>query len=738
MKPDLLRRCVSAAIAMLATGPAVAATAGTTADLEEIVVTATKRAERLLDVPSAISTLDASTLETLGVRSFDDYAGLVPGISQRSFGAPGAGTVIIRGLNTGPQQTTATTGFYLDDTPFTASGALSIASLVLPDADLADVERIEVLKGPQGTLYGATALGGLVRIVSKRPDLQQFSGSVGASARSVTDGGTGYGARGTVNLPVVTDRVGVRLTGFHRREPGFTSNVDTGSTDVNEATVSGARLAVLARLGDGVELRVNGLYQKIDADGFAAMDTRTDTLEPLYGERKFATYYDTGSELEIRSIGATLDWNLGPGTLTAFAGLNDYETLTTADYTPVYGPLLAAFLPPGSGIAGVLEPGSKKTTFELRYASRRIGRFEFLAGVFHTGEDNLYPVALKGEFTATRQPLPSVLGNLLTQVTDSSYDETAVFGNATFYFTDAFDLTLGARHGENEQDATLTTSGLLRPPGRAPVTSFTLDDDSTTYLATLRWRPTDNVSTFLRAASGYRPGGPQTNPAAPIGAYDPDTVWNYEIGFKSSLLDRRLDLSASAFRIDWKDIQLNTLVGGFLLIGNGGEARVNGFEVELAARPVESLSLGLSAGYTDAEITKIGASESAQLGAVAGDSLPLTAKWTAAALADWNVPLSERLDAALGATLRYTGSRPTSYSRDLLNPSITLPAETVLDLRAGLRFGSLSAQLRVENATDEEGYASFGTSKLFPGQPVPSSATLIRPRSYVISVDYSF
>lgn len=708
--------------------------------IEEIVVTASKREERLLDVPSAVSTLGSEKLETLGVESFQDYMGLVPNVSQRSFGAPGAGTVIIRGLNSGPQQLTNTVGFYLDETPLTASGSLSVGSFVTVDPALADVARIEVLKGPQGTLYGASSLGGLIRIISKRPDLDTYGANVEVSGSTIDNASSGYGLRGTVNAPIREGRIGLRLSGFHRLEPGFASNVETGSVDVNEATISGARLSLLARLGDDVELLVNGLFQNTEADGFAGQDNVTDSLEPLYGPYLHSSYFDPRYEAEYRTLSATLDWTVGPGTLTSTLAYGEYETYLGSDYTDVYGPLLAPLMPPGFGLRGDPAPSSEKLTAEIRYASERIGRFELLGGLFYTDESNLYPIAIHGEVAATGAPLPAPFDNVLSTRMESSYEEYAVFGDATFYFTDRIDVTLGARYSENDQQASSTRSGLLLGLVGAEATSdFAFDDSAATYLATLRWRPSDNLSTFLRAASGYRPGGPQTNSAFPDAApFEADTVWNYEAGIKTTLLDSRLRMAASIYHIDWEDMQLNTLVDGFVFVGNAGKSEIDGMEVELQANPIDDLSLSLSLGYNDAEITEIDPAASASLGAVEGDALPLSPNWSGAATADYQVSLSSDLTGSLGATIKYTGERPSSYSAAALNPNVDLPSYTTLDLRAGLVFGRYRVQLRVENATNEDGITTFSTGKLFPGQILPSSATLIRPRSYVLSFAADF
>ena len=707
--------------------------------LEEVVVTASKREERLIDVPAAIDTLSSETLEKLGVSSFNDFVDLVPNLDQRSSGAPGAGTVIIRGLNSGPQQTTNTVGFYLDEVPFTASGAFSVGSMVTPDPDLSDVEQVEVLKGPQGTLYGASSLGGLIRIISKRPDLSELGGSASMSGSSVDDGGTGYGMRASLNAPLSQDRVGLRLSGFYRQDPGFVTNVTTGSKDVNEATVYGGRLSLLSAFSDDVELLVSGLYQKIEADGFSSQDNVTDTLRPQFGPRKFSNYFDPTYEAEYQTLSGTLNWTAGPGVLTSTLAYAEYDTLMFADYTEVYGPLLAAFLPAGTGLKGDPSPKMEKTTVEIRYASERIGAFEFLAGLFYTEEKNTYPIALVAENQATGAVLPAPFGSVLNTVTRSDYEEQAAFANLTYYFTDAVDLTLGARYAQNDQNVAATRSGLLLGTFVPTTSRFEFDDDATTYLATLRWRLTPGVSTFLRAASGYRPGGPQTNVLFPDARpFDADTVWNYEVGIKGSFPERRMGFSASAYHIIWDDIQLNTLRGGFVFLGNGGKGEVNGVELEAHVSPIDHLTVAMSVGYNDTEVVDIDAESSASLGAAEGDPFPLSPEWGGALTLDYRVPLAADWVGTAGASVKYTGERPSSFSRAALNPNVDLPDYTTVDLRTGLEHGPWRLTLRVDNVTDEEGLATFSTAKLFPGQLAPSSAVIIRPRTYGLTLSVNF
>lgn len=707
---------------------------GQTSIISEIVVTASKREELLRDVPVAITAVTGEEIETQGIQSFRDYATLVPGLNQRDDGSPGRGTIILRGLNTGPEQSTNTAAFYLDDAPFSSSGFVGLGGLIKPEPELADIERIEVLKGPQGTLYGASSLGGLVRIVSKKPDSTQFSGNARAEGSNVENGETGYSVRASLDGPLVRDRLAGRVTGFYRRYPGFVDNVGTGSTQVNGGETEGARGALRWTPSDAFSLDVVGVYQTIDTEGGAFQDNVADTTTPVYGERKYSQFLDAPNSVEYRLLSGTADYDLGVGSIVTTASYAEVRGDSKGDITPVYGPFINP--PTGVGLISDGGPGFEKFSAETRFVSQRLGSIEFVAGLFYTNEKNTYPIDYLG-ITADGQPVPGLV--LVDSVTHSDYEETAGFGNLTFYLTDDLDITGGMRYAQNNQDLALTYSGLLLGP---EVTDFYDSEESaTTYLATLRWRPSDTISTFLRAASGYRPGGPQTQVVLPPGAQAvirSDTVWNYEAGIKGDFLERKLEIAASVYHIDWSDVQLNTSVGGFLIQGNGGSAEVDGFEIELAVRPSTNLRMGANVGYTDARISSIDPAASAVLGAVKGNALPGTPDWTAAAVIDQTIPLSATVDAMLGGTLRYEAQRPTSYPASALNVNIDLPSITTVDLRAGIRFNNYTLQLRAENLLDKNGLTASQTSRLFPGQVVPSVATIIRPRTVTLSVSTQF
>lgn len=710
-------------------------------ELIEIVVTASKREERLRDVPSAVTAISSEKLENLGVQSFRDYASLVPGLSQRESGAPGMGTVILRGMNTGSQQLTNTTAYYIDDTPFTATGFVSSGSLVTPEPELAEVERIEVLKGPQGTLYGASSLGGLIRLVTKKPDTGVFSASVRSELSAIDGGGTGHMLRGSLNVPVVQDKLGVQVTGYSRQLPGFTDNVATGTRDVNESELQGGRVAIRATPTERLTIDVSGMLQNIETDGYGFERLVGGSFAPTYARYQYDQYRDFGSQIRYRIASATATLDTDLGSLIASGSYGRFEANTQSDGTSSFlglvnaiAPGLGYTIPENTGVRTSPSPSMDKYTGEIRFVSKRLGRVEFMAGGFYTHEMAEYKIDIVLQDTLTGQTLPTPLDYLYRTVAGSRYEEVAGYGNLTYYITDNVDVTGGVRYARNDQLATVGGDAAIYAFVPRAKLVFPIDGDATTYLATLRWRPTDRISTYLRAASGYRPGGPQTNANPPPGApliITPDSVWNYEAGVKGSFFKDALSANLAVYRIDWKDLQLNTLdPSGVTLQTNAGAAKVDGWELELISRPTDYLTLTASAGHTNARITSIPAGVRTATGANVGDNLPLTPDYTAAFTADQRIPLSDSATGFIGATLRYQSDMPNKYpaSTPALQPT-TLPSITTADLQFGVDFARYTVQLRVQNLLNEYAVTNVGSDYM---------ATVIPPRRYTLAFSAHF
>lgn len=717
-----------------------AASSPAATDEGDIIVTASKREEKLRDVPSAITAVTGEAIENLGVQSFRDYASLVPGLSQREGGAPGMGTVILRGMNTGAQQLTNTTAYYIDDMPFTATGFVSSGSLVTPEPELAEVERIEVLKGPQGTLYGASSLGGLVRVITRKPDTTRFYGSVRGEVSTLDGGGNGYMLRGTINVPVIEDKLAIQATGYYRRLPGFTDNVATGTKNVNKSDLYGGRIAIRATPTENLTIDIAGMMQNINTDGYAFEKLLPGTFTPEFGQYKYRHYQDFGSKIRYRVVSGTATLETEVGSVIASGSYGRFENNTDSDGTGTFlavanavAPGLGYVIPPNTGVRVDPSPSMTKYTGELRFVSKRLGPIEFLAGAFYTHEQAFYDIDVVLQNTLTGTTLPAPLDFLYRTRAGSKYDEIAGYGNLTFYITDTLDVTGGIRYAKNDQLATVGGDQAIYAFTPRQKFVFPIKGSATTYLATLRWRPTSNISTYLRAASGYRPGGPQTNANPPPGApliITPDSVWNYEAGIKGSFLNGALTANLAVYHIDWTDLQLNTQdPTGVTLQTNAGAAKVDGWELELVARPSRYLTFTANAGHTNARITSIPAAVTAATGARAGNHLPLTPDYTVALTADQQIPLSDSATGYVGGTLRFQSDMPNKYPGAAPLQPARLPSFTTVDLRAGIDFDKYGVQLRVQNLTNRHAVTNVGTDYV---------ATVIPPRRLTLSLSADF
>jgi outer membrane receptor protein involved in Fe transport len=435
-------------------------------------------------------------------------------------------------------------------------------------------------------------------------------------------------------------------------------------------------------------------------------------------------------------------WESDIGSLIATGSYGRYEANTQKDDTGTYlpiaiaaaGPALGLIVPSNTGVVSNPSPSLNKYTGELRFVSKRLGPIEFMAGAFYTHEQAIYNINILLQNIITGTTLPAPLSVLYHTQAGSRYEEVAGYGNLTFYLTDRLDIQGGIRYAHNDQLATTGGDGAIyafRPRAKFV---FPIKGSATTYLGTLRWRPTDKISAYLRAASGYRPGGPQTNPSPPPGAQliiNPDSVWNYEAGVKGSFLDGALTANLAIYHIDWSDIQLSTLdATGVVLQANGGAAKVDGWEAEFVARPTRYLTFTANAGHTNARLTSILAGVTAVTGAKVGDKLPLTPNYTVALTADQRMPLSDSATGFVGTTLRFQSDMPNNYpsSSPALQPK-KLPSITTVDLRAGVDFARYSVQLRVQNLLNEHAVTNVGADYM---------ATVLPPRRYTVAFSANF
>lgn len=693
--------------------------------LEEIIVTAQKVEERLRDIPMSITAMTARDLQALGATQFLDFANTVPSLSFTSNGV-GQTQVNLRGITSG-YNVSPTVGIYVDDVPYGSSTPFAESARLSLDAGLFDMSRIEILRGPQGTLYGASTMGGLLKYVTNAPDTANFGGTVRANVTSTQHGGVGYDASSAVNVPLAEDNAALRLSGFFTHNGGYVDNLSRNDKDVDQADVYGGRVDFLFAPSDRLSVRLTAFAQDIDRDGSIATDVDRLTGRTIDDEMEQRRILEEPFEQRFRLVSATVKYGFDAATLTSISSYQTVRSDAVTDFSRLYVP---AFGGPSvfSAIGLIRDAETDKFTQEIRLAAS--GQvFDWLVGVFYTNEDSEQrQQLLPYDPTGALAPV-----NFLTYRSPSRYEEYAGFGNLTFHLTDKLDVAGGVRYARNSQEQEQIGSGLLI----ASVPERRATDNIATYLASIRYRATDNFMPYLRFATGYRPGGPNAvlndlngQPLAPP-TFDADKLTSYEAGIKLGTADRRLNVDLAIYRIDWDDMQITTIRNGLGVIANAAKSRSQGAELTVTALPVRDLTIVGTFGYTNAELTE----DAPDLGGVDGESLPDAPELTAALSADYRFALNNH-EAFAGTTVRHVADRHSSFDQNAGMPQYQLPEYTALDLRTGITLGSTRVQLYCRNVTDEWGQMSALTGMSVAGASIDVSA--LQPRTFGLSVDVSF
>ena len=717
----------------------------------DVIVTAQKREQTLLQVPQSISVVTGRTLENEQASTFQDYLKLVPGL-QLSQTQPGNGRLILRGINTG--SVASTVAVYVDDTPFGSSSGLANAGVLAGDFDTFDLSRIEVLRGPQGTLYGANSLGGLLKFVTNAPDPTKVEARARGSVEATDGGQIGYAGNLMLNLPIA-ETLAIRATGFYRKYGGFIDSVGTPLTvataagpvvrasarqdDINDARSYGGRASLLFRPGDALSVRLSALLQNIATHGTDGVESDPFTLQPLYGGLTRAEFTPEFHNTAYRLYNGTADLNLGFATLTSVTSYATLDQNFRSDETTYLNSALGGALgTPDFGLPQ--QTTNRKFTQEVRLSSSKSTVFDWLLGGYYTHERGLIHQQYQAYNAGT---LTQVAGlPLLADVSvPSTYSEYAGFANGTIYFGKLFDLTLGGRYSHNVQRSTQTNLGLLVGATTAVVFPETRSsDDVFTYSVAPKFNLNSHASIYGRVAKGYRPGGPNVLPAGASAdtprSYGPDTVTSYEGGFKGETADRAFSLDIAGFHIDWNAIQLLTIVNGFGLNANGGKAVSDGVEFTMGLRPTQGFNLSFNGAYTRARLTQ---DTGPLVGGFSGDRLPYVPKISVGVDGNYEWVLTGQTKAFVGASLRSLSKQNADFDaafRATYGRQQQIPAYEVVDLRAGVDLGRFEVEAYAKNLTNSAGI----TSVLVNGN-APNGATLtsvIRPRTVGLAITAGF
>ena len=730
-------------------------------ELGEIVVTATRRDERIEDVPFNIQAISGDTLTEQGVERMADFLRTIPGASFIDGGANSGADLVLRGLRTGGNQTSRTTAIYVDDVEIPDDLDLSIL----------DIDRIEVLRGPQGTLYGAGSIGGTLRYITRKPVLDKVEGSATAGLAGTQGGDASWKGYGTLNMPLVADKAAVRVNLGYFRNGGFVDNIQTGRDNVDWDRTFSARVALYVKATDSLDVTAT-YYGQLLTTG-----SRNLVGEDL-GRFAVSEAYDGNYVRNQHIANLTLSFDLGRAQLTSSTSNRWFNGHTLRDSTSfIRDVIFASFLDPADlpplNINSATRDHSTTFTQEVRLVSKGESPFSYVLGAYYNRERSYSGLqeTVTLPFTGQADFENNVLGFALTDpseyksVSDSGARQWAGFGEVGYRFTPKWQASAGVRYfdyssftndynidqffGVDVRDA----NGVARStPLPDEVSNGRSADTGTTLRFNTSYSFTKDVLAYVTAAQGYRPGGynsvgPNTGISPDQLQYKPDTIWSYELGAKSSLLDRKLYVSGAVYYIDWRNIQTQVLTSlGFALSGNAGKASSKGFELEVGTRGLfaPGLDLGLGYGFTDTKLD-----ESIDLLGQKGQHVPFVPRHAGSLTLDYETHLGD-FKLGFNSVLSYTGKSYADFGPQI--PDSTEPTglrtndnyllmRSYMLVNAGVRLGRdrWTARLDVDNLFSK--YADMGRFYNLATSAYRSpyvSRFTMRPRTVWLSASIDF
>ena len=748
--------------ALLQVGTAAFAISASAADtprdtqvLQEIIVTATKRAEKLQDVPVAISAITAEDIQTRGFTNYADYLNTVPGVFFED-GGPGVSQIRIRGISGSEGGLPSTTATYFGET---------VTSVLTnfggkPNLRLVDIERVEVLRGPQGTLFGASALAGVVRIIPAEPDASGFEANVGARGFTTAHSSdASYHVEGTVNIPLIADRLALRVVAYQDDIAGYIDNnfagqaaVDYGAAfglpdgmlvtpavpaftrkDINSEDTWGVRAALGWQATENLKIDLTHATQDVTLQ--SEPFTMPDFGE--YEQSRAMDFYEeggAGERLEINTIVVKYDWDAMA--LTSASNWSEMTRFTNQDIT---------YLAEGNFGAPIPWPLRDRSvgelfTQELRLQSVGDGPLQWLVGLFY-----LKQTADFSQFVADYS-CPTCLPELLAgqdfaadapMARFSEEEQRAAFAQVSYTFASQWTVGVGARYLEDDLTSLNPPSdGFLiggAQPGAPEQGGSSSEFNPSAYL---RYEPADDLTLYLQAGRGFRSGVVNQRlpdacqaAAAAVGAgafTDPDTLWNYELGVKSQFAEGRLGINAAVYRQDWEGVQLGVaLPCGFNVLANAGDVTNDGVELEMVAQAGDAWRFNLAASYTQAEFERV---EPGTIYAK-GERLPDAPEKNGSLGAQYSFVMGPEWSGYVRADYVYVGELRLKFGVDeVLNQE----SFNTANLRLAFQREALSLELFGRNLADERGVIETGQPSLGAKQ------TLIRPREVGVELRYGF
>jgi iron complex outermembrane recepter protein len=723
-------------------------------ELADIVVTAQKTSEPLSKVPMSIAAVSADTLASEHITDYADLSRAVPNLSFTSFGGPGQSNIEIRGVSS--QAGSATTGIYLDDVPI---NVLNIYTTGATEPHFFDIDRVEVLRGPQGTIYGASSMGGTIHFVSNQPDLDKFSGSVHSSVGGTQGGGINYEGDSVVNLPLIDGVAALRLGALYEHESGWIDRANPDGTiaarNINDVNTTVFRATLKYQPNSALTITPAVFLQRVDAGGqdLFGLDLPQFESPTLIGET-------SRDESAISSL--TINYDFGWSDLTSVTGSfwrHDNRNIDGTVYDSQYigSSLQEEFGYGGAAISALAAPvefisGVNQIHQEVRLASKPSETLTWIAGLYYSRTrtsllDNEHIPGFNTTFESTYGDTPAdILGAAFPDdlvyyaLSEFVNTEKAVFGQATYTLLPGLKATVGARYEEASEDLSFTTAGYFG--GGTPPFASSAKGHALTPKAVLAYDVSDTTMVYASAGEGFRDGGVNRPVPIPLCSadlaglgltqapsdYKSDKLWSYELGVKSRALQNSLVMTGALYDIRWNNIQTDIILPTctFDIKDNIGSAESRGFEAQADARLNDHVSLSLGGNYTSAKITV----PVTLLGVERGDRVPGVPDYSINAAAEYQQPFDFGAKGSARINGQWIGtSQGTIIHGD---PDFDRPAYFVMGANVGMRWTQLGLSLFITNLLNEDKAIQR------PDVAGVEYGIRVRPRTFGLGATYSF
>jgi iron complex outermembrane recepter protein len=737
--------------------------------LQEVVITAQKRSGTVQDTPISVTVVSGEDIQDRGITDFNDLAQSTPGVSVKTSG-PGQTEFEMRGLSSAGGSS-ATVGFYLDDTPLTAPTFSSSGKVVI-DPNLYDLDRVEILRGPQGTLYGSGSMGGTIKLVTNQPNLTTPSASTQAIVSDTDGGGLNHAENFMVNLPLVDDVLALRIVGSEAYTSGWIDRIvlapgafplpaNGGFTrgnvlaapvaadyrNVNDTQLFGGRASLLWQPTDDLAITPALFWQRISQGGPNLFDSDPGTLAHY---EPFNVPEPDSDRFAMASL--NMVYKFKAFDVTSTSAYWDRLQTGTEDFAEgnLWGFGLPSFYSPtgsGAGLAGTQALGTRQTSEELRFTSSGDTRFKWLVGSFYSnfGSPFTYSSYVPGDTLIGINPLN--YASIYTKIR-----QTAVFSEESYEIAHGLEATVGLRWYSYQSPTSFNLLGQSSsdPTGAQQLIRTNASAKGFSPKYNLSYEPNQDLMIYGTVAKGFRPGGgniPTPTGASSLGqacltslegigltasptSFSPDDVWSYELGEKARFLDDRITVNGDVYFESWDGVQqFVQLSCGFNFVNNAGKAQVYGSELETKAILIRGLTLSTSVGYTHARITQ----GSVEAGTVSGDLLQDVPDWTASARVAYSTPISRNLTLTARAENDYVDRRVDAafYSRT------PIPSYDLTNIRAGVSENNWSAFLFVNNVFNTRAW--LGTNNnISINTPAYNRIATNMPLTVGLDVSYRF